>query len=506
MPEAFVDSVLDHFDQGTQRAILRLYRSSPPEVLAAPGERLAELTVPALVLWGDARPLHPGALRRGVRRRAGPGRRAARARRRRATGRGWIAPTWSTASSEFSARRVSARAHAATPMPRGARRAHPARCPRRLPAWALTAALAVALPGRGARQRRTSRRRSTARDLFEHGRAHRCGTASGSAATTCSAYSRALPAAGRGCRAARWSARSPRCASAVAVRAASRAATGARTPGSARCWFAASTATNLLHRAPDVRARRGDGPRRPARAAAGPREALALGLAALCSLASPVAGSSWRSRVSPGGSADRRRRWPRRSPWPRWLPRRRRCPLAFPERGTRPFVAITLWPILRLLGGCSSRSCPRERAGAARGRRPVRRSPRSPPFVVDTPMGGNIARLGTHFGPAVLACVLWPHRRWLLLALRAAPALLAVEADRQRPGQGARTPRRRRPSTSRSLSFLADSPRPARRASRSSPTRVALGGAPRGRTLPARARLGAPARHALGRPLLRRRR
>ncbi len=30
MPEAWLDSVLEHFDQGTQRAILRLYRSSPP--------------------------------------------------------------------------------------------------------------------------------------------------------------------------------------------------------------------------------------------------------------------------------------------------------------------------------------------------------------------------------------------------------------------------------------------------------------------------------------------
>ena len=34
LPDAWLDSVLDHFDHGTQRAILRLYRSSPPEVLA----------------------------------------------------------------------------------------------------------------------------------------------------------------------------------------------------------------------------------------------------------------------------------------------------------------------------------------------------------------------------------------------------------------------------------------------------------------------------------------
>ncbi len=52
MPEAWQRSVLDHFDQGTQRAILRLYRSSPPEVLVRTGEGLGLLEVPALVVWG----------------------------------------------------------------------------------------------------------------------------------------------------------------------------------------------------------------------------------------------------------------------------------------------------------------------------------------------------------------------------------------------------------------------------------------------------------------------
>jgi pimeloyl-ACP methyl ester carboxylesterase len=60
MPEAWLDSVLDHFDQGTQRAILRLYRSSPPEVLAASGERLGQLEMPALVAWGMKDPYIPG--------------------------------------------------------------------------------------------------------------------------------------------------------------------------------------------------------------------------------------------------------------------------------------------------------------------------------------------------------------------------------------------------------------------------------------------------------------
>jgi pimeloyl-ACP methyl ester carboxylesterase len=56
MPDAWLHSVLEHFDQGTQRAILRLYRSSPPDVLAAAGARLGLLEMPALVLWGLADP------------------------------------------------------------------------------------------------------------------------------------------------------------------------------------------------------------------------------------------------------------------------------------------------------------------------------------------------------------------------------------------------------------------------------------------------------------------
>jgi len=59
LPDAWVDSVMEHFDQGTSRAILRLYRSSPPEVLAAAGERLSRLELPALVVWGTQDPYIP---------------------------------------------------------------------------------------------------------------------------------------------------------------------------------------------------------------------------------------------------------------------------------------------------------------------------------------------------------------------------------------------------------------------------------------------------------------
>jgi pimeloyl-ACP methyl ester carboxylesterase len=60
MSEAWLDSVLDHFDQGTQRAILRLYRSASPEALAAAGSRLGRLQAPALVVWGMRDAYIPG--------------------------------------------------------------------------------------------------------------------------------------------------------------------------------------------------------------------------------------------------------------------------------------------------------------------------------------------------------------------------------------------------------------------------------------------------------------
>jgi pimeloyl-ACP methyl ester carboxylesterase len=56
LPESYLDTVLDHFDQGTQRAILRLYRSSPSSVLAAAGANLRALTMPSLVVWGEKDP------------------------------------------------------------------------------------------------------------------------------------------------------------------------------------------------------------------------------------------------------------------------------------------------------------------------------------------------------------------------------------------------------------------------------------------------------------------
>ena len=59
LPEEWIADTWEHFDQGTQRAILRLYRSSSPAKLEAAGARLGELDVPALVVWGNADPYIP---------------------------------------------------------------------------------------------------------------------------------------------------------------------------------------------------------------------------------------------------------------------------------------------------------------------------------------------------------------------------------------------------------------------------------------------------------------
>ncbi len=58
-PAAELDDIWNHFDHGTQRAILRLYRSAPPRVLQAAGADLGRLECPALVLWGERDPYLP---------------------------------------------------------------------------------------------------------------------------------------------------------------------------------------------------------------------------------------------------------------------------------------------------------------------------------------------------------------------------------------------------------------------------------------------------------------
>jgi pimeloyl-ACP methyl ester carboxylesterase len=58
-PKAEVKAVWEFFDQGTQRAILRLHRSGNPDDLADAGENLSAVTAPALIVWGEHDPWFP---------------------------------------------------------------------------------------------------------------------------------------------------------------------------------------------------------------------------------------------------------------------------------------------------------------------------------------------------------------------------------------------------------------------------------------------------------------
>jgi pimeloyl-ACP methyl ester carboxylesterase len=59
LPDELIDDVWRHFDHGTQRAILRLYRSADPAVLEAAGAQLERIAAPALVVWGRQDPYLP---------------------------------------------------------------------------------------------------------------------------------------------------------------------------------------------------------------------------------------------------------------------------------------------------------------------------------------------------------------------------------------------------------------------------------------------------------------
>lgn len=59
VPAGFVDASWEHFDHGTQRAILKLYRSASPPVLAAAGAGLGAVRCPALVVHGGRDPFIP---------------------------------------------------------------------------------------------------------------------------------------------------------------------------------------------------------------------------------------------------------------------------------------------------------------------------------------------------------------------------------------------------------------------------------------------------------------
>jgi hypothetical protein len=153
------------------------------------------------------------------------------------------------------------------------------------------------------------------------------------------------------------------------------------------------------------------------------RLALALCLAALTSIASPVAGAFLTLAAFAYALVDARR-----GPA---LAAAALVPililtLAFPEGGYEPFAPSAFWPAL---GGVVLIALLLPRGAlSAHGRRVVRAGAMLyalaliGAYVLRTPMGGNAARLGPLVAAPLLVGVLWERRRATLLLL--APALL----------------------------------------------------------------------------------
>ena len=148
------------------------------------------------------------------------------------------------------------------------------------------------------------------------------------------------------------------------------------------------------------------------------RDALGLVLAVATTLASPVAGLF----LALGAAA-----------W--WVPTRDRraialgaaalipavfLSVAFPEGGPEPFVASSFWPALITIGLVLA-ALPYEerelRIGCGLYALAVIAA-----YVITSPMGGNVVRLGGLFGGPLLACLIW-RRRPLVLAALALPLL-----------------------------------------------------------------------------------
>jgi hypothetical protein len=89
--------------------------------------------------------------------------------------------------------------------------------------------------------------------------------------------------------------------------------------------------------------------------------------------------------------------------------------VAFPEGGPEPFVGSSFWPTVITIGLVLA-ALPLEerelRIGCA-----LYAVATTAAYVIASPMGGNVVRLGGLFGGPLLACLIWRRRPWVLAAL-----------------------------------------------------------------------------------------
>lgn len=158
--------------------------------------------------------------------------------------------------------------------------------------------------------------------------------------------------------------------------------------------------------------------------------AATLVLAALTSLASPVAGAFLAMALLAWGAASW---WSRRHlPAHSWLGAAVALApiaimsIAFPEGGYEPFALSAFWPACAGVVAIAL-LLPRERLGerayaAVRIGAWMYALALAASYAIHTPMGGNAARLGPELAPALLTGVLWERRRLALVLL--APLLV----------------------------------------------------------------------------------
>jgi hypothetical protein len=89
--------------------------------------------------------------------------------------------------------------------------------------------------------------------------------------------------------------------------------------------------------------------------------------------------------------------------------------VAFPEGGREPFALSTLWPLVIISAGALI-ALPRERI-ALRSTVTLYTAAVLIAFLVPTPVGSNVARLGTATAATLAALLWWPRRRGLLCAV-----------------------------------------------------------------------------------------